>query len=247
MAKNTAAEVPAVMGEAALPSVENKYSFMAMADREVFEENLGGNAINPFDLIRVKVPSGGGLAWTIPTFDGNQEVEKTIEGIIVAWRDTRSYWATEYTGEGTPPDCACMDLRTGVGEGNPGGLCDACPYAQFGSDPKGNGGQACKLSRLLFVMTPGSVLPMVITVPPTSVKRIRQYFMGLIGRQIPYHGCISSFGLSQDKNKKGLAYSVIVPKMVGQLASEDAVKVRAYADTIRNEVNKVAAEASDFS
>jgi hypothetical protein len=238
--------VPAVVEHAEVPSVESQYGFMVLADRTVFEENLGGESINPFDLVRIKVPSGGGLAWTVPTFDGDQDITKTIEGIVVAWRDTRSYWNTEYTGEGSPPDCSCENIRTGVGVGDPGGVCDACMYAQFGSDPKGSGGQACKLSRLLFVMTPGSVLPMVITVPPTSVKNIRQYFMGLIGKQIPFHGCISSFGLAQDKNKKGLTYSIIVPKMAAKLGAEDAAKVKAYADTISREISRITVEAGDF-
>jgi hypothetical protein len=247
MAKQAESAVPATMNAAMVPSVQEEYSFMAMADRAIFEENLGGEPINPFDLTRVKVPSGGGLAWTIPTFDGDQEVAKVINGIIVSWRDTRSYWASEYTGEGSPPDCSCQDMKAGIGVGTPGGHCEACPYSQFGSDPKGGGGQACKLSRLLFVMTPGSVLPMVITVPPTSVKNVRQYFMGLVGKQIPFHGCISSFGLAQDKNKKGLAYSTIIPKMYAQLAPEDAAKVKAYADSVKSEISKVTADAGDFA
>lgn len=247
-AENAAENLPAVQVAAALPSVAEKYTFMEMADRAIFEANLGGEAIKPFDLPRLKVPSGESNAWTVPSFEGDDEPEKVIEGIIVSWREVRSFWSTKFgDGETAPPDCAAQDGKRGVGI--PGGFCELCPNAQFGSaiDNKGNPapGQACKAGRLLFFMMPGNILPAVVSVPPTSIKAIRQYFVGLISRGIPFHGCITQLGLQKTKNGGGTAYNLIVPKKVANLSEEDAAKVKAYASTIQDALNKVNLERTD--
>ena len=38
--------------------------------KEIMAENIGEGGITPFDLDRIKVPSGGGLTWEIPNIDG---------------------------------------------------------------------------------------------------------------------------------------------------------------------------------
>jgi hypothetical protein len=237
-------EEVAVVGTdgAHLPALTPSYKFMAMTSSAIIEENLGGESINPFDLDRIKVPSGGGLAWSVPTLAG-EEVAKAIEGVIVYWRSTRSYWNTKFTGESTPPTCQSPDGLTGVGA--PGGECKECPLSKWGSGV--NGGQACKAARLLFVMQKNNILPIVVSVPPKSIAPVKMFFRRLASNDVPYHACVTSLALMAAQNKKGLRYSQIVPSLVAPLPPEEAAISKAYSTTIRETLNQVNLQQADVS
>ena len=225
-----------------LPALTPSYKFMAMTSSAIIEENLGGESINPFDLDRIKVPSGGGLAWAIPTLTG-EDMTRTIEGVIVYWRSTRSYWNTPFSGECAIPTCQSSDGLTGTGA--PGGECKECPLSKWGSGV--NGGQSCKSARLLFVMRKNNILPIVISVPPKSIAPVKQFFRRLASNDVPYHGCITSLALIVAQNKKGLRYSQIVPSLVAPLTPEEAAISRAYSTSIRGSLNQVSLEQADVS
>src|ERR1039458_2016894 len=88
--------------------------------REAMNVNVGDTGPPSGDLERIKIPAGGGTAWTIQGLDG-EEMVKELSGIILAWRDTRAYWSVpmEESDGNMPPDCFSLDARTG--EGEPGG------------------------------------------------------------------------------------------------------------------------------
>ena len=132
--------------------------------REAMNVNVGDGGLNATDLERIKIPAGGGTAWTIQGLDG-EEMLKELSGIIIAWRDTRAYWSVpmEESDGNMPPDCYSLDARTG--EGKPGGNCHKCPNAEFGSGSKGEG-QACKLVRQLFLVREDNLLPEIVTCRP---------------------------------------------------------------------------------
>ena len=118
------------MAEANAPAVvdPNSFSIMKIGDisqiQEVVETNLGDEDFSPFDLDRITVPAGGGIAWEVPTVNG-PESQKEIHGVIVLAKKVRSYWKDSSATDGTPPDCASAD---GIhGQGDPGGLCKQCP------------------------------------------------------------------------------------------------------------------------
>ena len=121
---------------------------------DILRSNLGGEKISEFDLQQIKIPTGGGLSWTIPSVSG-ERTSPSVEGIIVAVAPRRAYWESSDLS-GNPPDCASRDLITG--RGNPGGACELCEFAQFGSADNG-AGKACKETRQVFLLTPGSQTP----------------------------------------------------------------------------------------
>ena len=59
---------------------------------------------------------------------------QTLEGVILFNHSANSYWpaGSEYD-DNTPPQCQSVDGK--VGYGDPGGICEACDYNKFGSDP----------------------------------------------------------------------------------------------------------------
>lgn len=217
----------------------------------IIEENVGGGAITPFDLDRIKIPAGGGLSWVVPTLDGETD-ERSIEGIIVHWREPRAYWSTslDESGGGTPPDCASDDGQFGVGafgpgsDENPTGACASCPMARFGSADKG-GGQACKQSRLLFVLRPDAILPVALALPPTSIKPARTYFLRLANARLPFYGVTTVFTLERTKNAAGIDYGRVVLTKGETLDDAQRKSVEEYRESIRQSLDAVRLEASD--
>ena len=199
--------------------------------RDAVAANLGGNGMSATDFERIKIPAGGGTAWTLQTLDG-EEMVKELSGIIVAWRDTRAYWSVSMDqSEGNlPPDCSSIDARTGVGK--PGGDCFTCPFAQFGSDTKGEG-QACKLVRQLFFVREENLLPEIVSLPASSVKAARQYFMRLASKAVPCHSVITRISLEKTKNAQGIVYSRATFASGGRLAPEQAARIREYTGILK--------------
>jgi len=204
------------------------FSEEAKSLAETVKENVGSNGnMSVFDLDQVKVPAGGGVAWTVPSLKGDQEI-RDLTGIIVAWHDGRSYWKEKFGGEGGPPDCASHDGVTGTG--TPGGDCAQCPFAQFGSAP-GNKpgelgpGQACKQMRTLLMIREKDILPVTIMVPPTSVGAIRKYFLRLSSHGLPYYRVYSTLTLAKAKSQSGIVYSTVEIAMSSELTPEEAAKI----------------------
>ena len=81
---------------------------------EVIEDNFGDDGFSPADLDRLTVPSGGGLAWTIP----DEEPVSKVTGVVIHKQATRSMWLKKRGEDGEddgPPDCYSPDAKVGVG------------------------------------------------------------------------------------------------------------------------------------
>lgn len=198
--------------------------------REAMNVNVGDGGLNATDLERIKIPAGGGTAWTIQGLDG-EEMLKELSGIIIAWRDTRAYWSVpmEESDGNMPPDCYSLDARTG--EGDPGGNCHKCPNAEFGSGSKGEG-QACKLVRQLFLVREDNLLPEIVHLPPSSLKPARQYFLRLASKGVPCYSVITKIGLEKTKNGQGIVYAKAALTSGGRLTPEQTKRAKDYAAMI---------------
>jgi len=198
--------------------------------RDAMKANVGDSSLTAGDLERIRVPAGGGTAWTIQGLDG-EEMVKELDGIIIAWRDTRSYWSVpmEQSDGNMPPDCYSLDARTGTGK--PGGECLKCPLAQFGSDAKGEG-QACKLIRQLFFIREDHLLPEIVPLPPSSVKAARQYFLRLASKGAPCYSVVTRIGLEKTRNGQGIVYAKAVFTSAGRLSPEQSQRAKEYAAMI---------------
>lgn len=203
---------------------------------ELIRENIDGD-LSPNDLERLTVPPGGGKIWNLMTAEGEQNLQE-IEGVIIAQKTTRVFWAGEFSGGGSPPDCFSDDGEIGIG--NPGGPCETCPYAEFGSKATGGGrAQACKQNKLLFVVLPGEILPRVISVPPTSLKEARQYTLRMLSGRQPLYGATTKFTLEQATNADNIKYSKIKFSQGSILNDEDRAAMEAYAKQMAPFLKKV--------
>jgi hypothetical protein len=210
----------------------------------IIRANLGPGGLSAFDLDAVKVPAGGATTWQYPTASGVED-RKTFEGVLIYRRDVKAYWehGLEESGGGSPPDCRSEDSIVGVG--NPGGACAECPFNQFGSARKGKG-KACKDRRLLFVLPPGQLLPVLVSVPVMSIKPSNQYLMRLAGDARVFHSVLTRFGLETAKNSGNIAYSRITFTKSADLPPEEQAKVAAYVKAITPFLAAVKARPEDF-
>lgn len=193
--------------------------------QELIRENVGAEGITPRDLDRVKVPSGGGTTWEVPTIEGDKAL-KSIQGVIVHRATRRAYWPNKYDGSGEQPDCYSDD---GVsGQGDPGGACAECPFNEFESAEDGIS-KACKEMRQLFVLTPDDLIPIVVTVPPGSLANVKAYFLRLMRSGIKATDVITNIALEKATSKGGIAFARVTLTAGDRLDSEAAARLRQYA------------------
>ena len=84
-------------------------------------------------------------------------------------------------------------------------------------------GQACAQKRALFVIAPDSILPAVVSLPPTSLAPFKQYLTALIGKRLPITGVVTKITLRAERNAGGTEYAEAVFSAVGQLSAEECV------------------------
>ncbi len=227
---------------------------------QVIEDNFGEEGFSPSDLDRLKVPAGGGRAWDIP----DEAPAQFIDGVVVHRQPTRSFWFKARGQDGEedgPPDCYSPDSKVGVGvfglpstrpEGadltsNPNGECADCPMNVFGSSDRGSGnGKACKEQMQVYVLQEGAVLPIQISLPPTSLRPWKKYMTRLAAKGKSYMAVVTRFGLEVEKGG-GQTYSVVVPTKVADLEPEEAAAARVYGSTIRAHVDAAAKAREDLA
>lgn len=230
-------------GKNELAVVEN--FALALPDKqeimEIMAENMEGV---DFRCERVKIPSGGGIAWEVPNEDGEPDTVKEITGVIIDHHPANGWWKEEYSGEANPPDCYSMDGITGIG--NPGGKCATCPLNQFGSATKGKG-KACKNMRRIYILRENEVFPLFITVPPTSLGSFKDYSRRLTNRLRRITGVLTKLTLEKDKNDDGIVYSKVAFSRVGDLPKEQAAAIAGHASVLKPHLRQIGLTDEDYN
>lgn len=204
---------------------------------EIIADNFGDEGFSPADLDRVTVPAGGGTSWEIP----DEDPTRVIEGVIVHKQPTRSFWFKKRGEDGEddgPPDCYSDDAKVGLGafgpgsEANPSGECASCPMNVFGSSDTGSGnGKACKEQMQLFLLQQDAVLPVQLSLPPTSLRPFKKYMTRLAGKGKSYMAVVTKFSLVVTKGG-GQTYSVVDPARGADLKPEESMAARGYGQMI---------------
>jgi len=179
-------------------------AFAALADFDMGEamaEELDGLDLS-FD--RIKIPSGGGLFFEMPSDDPDApEPVREFNGVILFHHTLHAYYKSKYTGGNQPPDCGSFDGITG--EGDPGGRCDACPLNQFGTGE--NGAKACKHRRRVYLLREGEIFPILLSLPTGSLKELTRYLKRLLSQGLKSNMVLTRFSLCKAVNKGGIEYS----------------------------------------
>jgi hypothetical protein len=200
------------------------------AIKEAIATNFNGAGVSDWDLMRVKISGGANPLWILPTLEGEQMLS-SITCNIVFTDDTRVYHAAPFgKSAGKPPDCLSGDGITG--KGSPGGECSRCPLAAYGSAEEGSG-QACKQVKRLFIICGGFLMPILVSLPPTSLKSARQLLLKLTAQGIPYDQALVNLELEKAQNAAGIQYGRVVMKFIRRLEPEEAARARQYHELCR--------------
>ena len=214
--------------------------------KAVFAENMDGGA--KLQLDRFKMPGSGGLAFEVPGPDGEPSIEKELICIIIDYQAINSYYSKAYDGSKNPPDCASKDAKTG--EGNPGGICAKCHLNQFGSEVKKDGtqgkGKACQNRMRLALIREGEMLPLLISIPPSTLKNFNTYITRLMSKAFPYYGVITKIKLEKDKSGDGIEYSKAMFSMAGHLTRPEMVTMKQFGESLRPYIRNLDITAEDF-
>ena len=149
----------------------NKFDLVTLegAIAEAIAEEMDGLGSVPYD--RVKIPSGGGLAFELPSEDGEDaEVARELVGVILHHHPVNAFWREKFAGGNEQPDCSSMDGKVGIDrETGECRNCSTCQYNQFGSD--GNGKAPSAPSSLAFFASAGvSALVLTLRVLNSSAQ-----------------------------------------------------------------------------
>ena len=212
---------------------------------EAFAEEMDGLTLS---FPRVKIPSGGGLAFEVPGDDPeNPDTEKEIIGVIVDHHPVNAYWADKYSGANNAPDCASMDGKVGVDLDGNRKPCNSCPMNAWGTADDGRG-KACKNMRRLYILRDGESLPLLLTLPPTSLKNLSDCIaLRVVSKGLRSYGVVTKVSLRKAQNAGGINYSQAVFALAGKLAPEQVAAMSEYSQGIKVLTRQLAigAEESD--
>lgn len=221
-----------------LEKVRDAYSEILEAEREV------GGVIT----YRAKVATGGGKAFDILTGDEDSDTSvPSFSGVIVYNHNCNAYFDEDSEGN-TPPICSSLDGVIGVDrECGECFACKTCAKNVFGSAKNGRG-KACKNMHRLYIMTEGSPIPLMLSLPPTSLKAFQNYRLStLAAKRLKPSEVVTEFSLTPQTSQTGQRYSVVKFKLLGKLAEKEAAIAKYFSDQLRAAAQRNEMSADDYN
>lgn len=199
---------------------------------------------------RIQIAGGGaGVFNVLEPGSEDPEPVKDITGVILMSHACNAYWAGDFgSGEDKTPDCASMDGETGVVRETGEMLaCKTCPYNQYGSADGGQGrGKACKNMRRLYILRPGDVLPMVLSLPPSALKAFDMYRTRLTLGMKRGHSVLTKISLTKAQSSGGIAYSTPKFEATAALPLSEVERVRAYGEVMVKSAQRAGITSDDY-
>jgi hypothetical protein len=173
-------------------------------------EAIGGRA-----NLRAKVGAGGVKVFTVT--NGNREIiVESFRGVIISHHKSNARFPESEENVNTPPICSSLDGITGVVRETGEAIdCETCPYNEFGTAGKG---KACKNAHRIYVLVEGIPVPVVLTLPPTSLDPWRNYaIMEIAAAGLDLSEVVTEFSLTDETNAAGQKYCIVNFKLIGKL------------------------------
>ena len=200
---------------------------------------------------RIKIPSGGGIAFEVPGDDpASPDIKKELIGVVVDHYPANGHWETEYNGEKNPPVCASLDGKWGTNTQTGERIaCKTCPLNAFGTDSKTGRGKACKNMWRLFLLQPdGGVFPIMVTLPPTSRRAWIDFAQKRIfGKGRELYETMVKITLAKEKNKDGVEYAKAQFAIMGALSEEAAQRMQEYSAAVMGMTREVEITDDDYN
>lgn len=224
-------------------TAKDAQTFTALSNPEAAQALISTAREFGFDkslLTRIKVPAGGGQFWELETDEGVDSVKELQVVIVNANIRSRAWFrlSPEDSDGNTSPDCVSHDGIHGFGnpstdEAADGAQyeCAVCPHAQWGSDRKGGRGQDCTVRGQLVGFLPKSSMPVIVTIPRTSIKAMQRYAIQLAGSGLHPTKVVTTLTLEKH-SANGNSYSTINFRKARTLSGDEVQAVAAYKDVM---------------
>jgi len=215
---------------------------------QIIAANTAGEPIRETDLTKVKTPSSGGSTWEIDD-SGNVTTTPEIVGVLAAIGRRGVLWPF-LDPKKEQPLVVTNDFKVGYRVGDKLGTVDPKALEKYRTGDRtydweamaagpdfgqGTGkdgiGKRVKEQRTLAVLRDGDVWPVLVSVGPGSLK----VFLPFLKKLSVFHWqAIVGLSLRKEESKGGQPYSMIIPRLVGQLPEEQGEFVRATYTTPLN-------------
>jgi hypothetical protein len=203
----------------------------------IYADELGiGSQIVSVTFDRVKVPSGGALSWELPSGNPDEpEVSKELVGVVVDDHFMSTLWLDDFAGDNTPPDATWFEVSPNqvVAQINErartaGAKTDLNedPFNAWGSGTGGRGKKAKQMYRL-YVLRDGDILPIMLTVPPSSIKAWTDFKRYILGKQKLVPQVSIRMGLKKVQKDGVPAFSQITFSIDRELAEDESAEMLA--------------------
>ena len=190
--------------------VKTENQFVANAEALDLQEEIAGLNIT-FD--RIKVPSGGGLAFEVPGDNPDEpDLQKEFKAVIVYHHPIHGVVGV---------DKESGEIRR----------CKDCPLNQFGTGE--NGGKACKNRRRIFILRENEIFPTLLSLPTASVDNFTKYIVNLVGKHKKSNQVVTKFSLKKDTNKNGITFSKVVLSFERDLSPEEIENISKMSEKVK--------------
>jgi len=188
--------------------------------------------------------------------DGEQEEARSISVVILRSNKgvARTYYKTKYVeGSDEAPSCYSNDgVRPSMeAEDRQAKSCAACPHSKWGSviTESGKKGKACSEVKRLAVAPAGQLNdPMLLRIPPTSLKSWDQYVMSLAKRGLNPTHMITKVGFDSSVSHQLLTWkpmNFVNEEMVTEINETAEMAVIEQIIGVENETADQAAASDD--
>lgn len=210
--------------------------------QELFQMNFGDEGLVMSDLPKAKMPSTGGGAFSVPGPDGEEDMKKMIEGVIIHAQPRRVFFERSFDEDpSAKPKCYSLDGKVGGPNGEYAGRsCKTCPFAQFGPN---NERPQCTQRLELYILQKEALLPLVLNLPPTSLANWRKYKTFLFSQGYgAYQYVVTRVGLKTEETNGGRRATKAIFKPVYKMGREEAAKMKEYIAGIKPFIERTSAE-----
>lgn len=101
--------------------------------------------------------------------------------------------------------------------------------------------------KLVFLLRPESLLPMALFLPPTSIKPVRQYLLGLASEGQHYSSAVTRFSLVKERSADGIEYAKVKLTRLSSLGDDQLRQVRDYSAGLRGALDTITVTEADVA
>lgn len=209
-------------------AVQKDSGFTALANSSfstMVSEELDGLDLS---FERIKIVNNANL-YAIPAENDSTTSVQEFSAVILHQHAINAYYKTAYKGGNAPPDCGSHDGKNGLGD--PGGKCTTCRFNQYGSGENGLS-KACKNRRRIYILREGECFPLMLSLPPASLKSFTKYLKFLLTKNRPSNSVVTRFSL-KSATSGNMTYSQAVFSVDRALTAEEYAAIQPYSEQIK--------------